>query len=77
MSEVGHSAGAPTAIVWPLWQRVTFTWPGQLVVLFREGHASHGQHAYHHHRSYHAENRHITVHLNPTSLCGGIVLCLW
>jgi hypothetical protein len=40
------------------------------VVLFREGHAYHGQHAYHNHRSHHTKNRHITAHPNPTPLCG-------
>src|SRR5215213_3505011 len=40
------------------------------VVLFREGHSCHPQHAYHHHRSNHAKNRHFTGHPNFTPLCG-------
>src|SRR5215211_301388 len=40
------------------------------VVLFREGHCCHGQHTYHHHRSHHAKNRHLTAHPNFTPLCG-------
>jgi hypothetical protein len=40
------------------------------VFLFREGHSCYGQHGHHYHRSYHAKNRHITAHTNPTPLCG-------
>jgi hypothetical protein len=40
--------------------------------LFGEGHGYHKQYAQHHHRSYHAKDRHITAHTHPTPLCGWV-----